>query len=97
MNESKGFSMQCLSSANCKTVFDKLFVLIEYGSFYNFITSISFIIEYGVPDIFHVNTDLVRAAGFQYAFNQCYISKSFEHFIMRNGFLSMMPIWESLK
>ena len=50
-----------------------------------------------MTDVFHVHTYLVGAAGFQNAFYQGNITKSFQHFIMRNGFFSMISFRISFK
>ena len=42
--------------------------------------------------MFHMHAYLVRTAGFQFALNEGHISKSFQHFIMRDGFLAIFPI-----
>ena len=90
MNKAKCFCMQCLSRANGKTIIYKLFVFGVNSSFYNFIATIKIIIEQRMADIFHMHPDLVGAAGFQYTFYQCYITKSFHYFIMGDGFFSMV-------
>ena len=50
-----------------------------------------------MADVLHVHPDLVRSAGFQHAFNQCYIIKTFQYLIMRNGFFAMIAFGVSFK
>src|SRR5687768_76299 len=43
-----------------------------------------------MTDVFHVHPDLVCSPGFKNTFNKRNITKSFQHFIMCNGFFSMI-------
>src|SRR5437762_13470899 len=86
-----------MSGTNGKTIFYKLFVFAKYGSFYDFITPICIIIEQGMTNVFHVHPYLVCAAGFKNTLNQGNIPKSFCHFIMSNGFFSILAFGISLK
>src|SRR5450432_1033962 len=97
MDKTNGFCMQRLSFANIKTVVYELFVLIKDCPFKYFISSICFVIEQWMSDIFHMHTDLVSATGFQYASYQGYISQTLKHFKMCDGFFTMFPVRISLK
>src|ERR1700759_3806137 len=97
MNKSKCFGMQGLSFTDLKTVFNKLFILIENGAFQYFISSIRFIIKQGVTNMFHMNPDLMCPAGFQYAFYKGYVAKSFQHFIVCNCFLAVITFGVGFK
>ena len=89
--------MKGLSWAYLKTIINKLFVFGINSSFHNFITTIRFIIEEGMADIFHVYPYLVGTAGLQHTFHQCYIPKPFQHLIMSNGFFAMISLRVSFK
>ena len=47
--------------------------------------------------VLHMYPDLVRAPGFQPAFNQGNIIESFQHFVMCDGIFSMVAIRVSRK
>src|SRR5436190_13199082 len=97
MNKSECACMQCMAGTNSKTIFYKLLILTEYGSFYNFITTIKIIIEQWMTDVFHVHTDLVCTASFKHTLYQRNIPESFDNFIMRDSFFSMIALRISFK
>src|ERR1044072_1773089 len=92
MRESQCLCMQGMAGNDLKTVFDELFVLCKYGSFHNTVASIGIIIKEGVAGMLHMYPDLVRTAGFQPAGDQRYVVKTFEYFIVGDGFLAVFSV-----
>ena len=62
-----------------KQLFYKLFVFTKVSTFQNFVTAIAFVIEKYMPDMFHVDTNLMSTSGFEYALYQRDISQPFKH------------------
>ena len=71
--------MQGMSGHYGETVFDELPVFRECGTLEYAVSAISFVVEKRVPDMLHVDSDLMGATGFELAFDQCDISESFEY------------------
>src|SRR5215204_686929 len=97
MYETQGLCMQGLAWANSKTIIYKLFVLAVYGSLYNFITAVKIIIKKGMAYVFHVYPYLVCSSCLQNTLHHGYIIKSFQYFVMSNGFFSVVSFRISFK
>ena len=69
-----------------------MFVLTENGTFYNFIPTISFIVEQWMPYMLHMNSYLVSSARFQFALNKRNIFEPFNNGIMGNCFFSVFTL-----
>src|ERR1700759_129431 len=90
MNEADCFCVQSVARADIKTIINKLFVIAENSSFYNFIAAISFIVKQGVPNVLHVYAYLVRPTRFQNTLYECGVAKSFQNLIMGYRFLAIV-------
>ena len=77
MFKSERFCMQCLPRKNFKTVLDKLPVFAKSGSTQNLVATVIRIVKQRMIDVFHVDTNLVSASCFQFAFNQTNVANSF--------------------
>ena len=97
MNKAKLLRMQCLSRTKCKAIIYKLFVFGKHSSFHNPVAAIKIIIKNRMADELHVYTYLVRSACFKPAFNQGYIIKPFQNFIMCYCIFSMFAVGISCK
>ncbi len=80
--------MQGLPRTDLETVLDEPLVLCVDGSFPDFRAAVPFIVEDGMPDAAHVNPDLVRPTGFEFAFDDGDVSVAFEHLVMGHRMLS---------
>ena len=82
--------MQGLAGTDVKTIINKLLVLAENGTLYDLITAIKIIVKKRMTDVFHMNADLVGAAGFQHTLHQRNIIEPLNHLVVRDGFLAMI-------
>ena len=78
MLETQDAGMQRLARTEGETVFDELFVLAEGGPLEDDVAPIGGIAEEGVPDVFHVGTDLVRAACLEDALDEGDVAETLE-------------------
>ena len=85
VNKAEASGVQCMSRQQFETVFDKLLVFGEGGAFEDPISAISFVVEQRVPDILHVDANLVGATGFETTFDQVDLTETFDHFVVCNG------------
>ncbi len=83
--------MQCLSGKDFKTILHELPVFIKSGTFQDFFTSITLVVEQRMPGIPEMRPDLVSTACFELAFYQRHITKTLHHTIMGNGMLTLLP------
>ena len=74
--------MQGLARNDFKAILHKLLVLGEGSAFQDLASPICNIVEQGVPYMPEMNPDLVCTACFQAAFNQAYITETFDHLVM---------------
>ena len=93
MCESECPCMQGLPWTGFKAVSDELPVSYSVGASQNFVTSISFVAEEGVSDVFHVSTDLMRTSGFESAFHESDVSQVLYYAIMCNGMFAYTTVW----
>jgi len=91
MDEPQCAGMQTLTRAGCKAVVNKLFVFGEVGAPQYFVATISFIVEEGVADLFHVYPYLVGTAGLQTTFNQSDVAEPFQHAVVRHRRFTLFP------
>ena len=92
MYESQCLGVQGLPGANGEAVVYKLFVFTEMSSFQYLVSTVSFIIEQYVADVFHVYTYLVRASGFEHTFHEGDIAQTFQYLVMGNGMFSLRRV-----
>src|ERR1700748_3425364 len=86
-----------MTGADGETVVYELPVFTKKRSFLDFINSVSVIIEQGVTDMLHVHPDLVGPTRLQDALDQGDIAKSFQDFIVGNGFFSVISFGIGVK
>ena len=84
--------MQSLSGKNLETVIYKLFVFGKRGAFQDLISSITFIIEQGVADVFEVSAYLMGPSGLQATLHKGDIGKSLQHTEMGNCMFALITI-----
>ena len=92
MDETKGFGVEGLARANLETVFHELLVFGELGASQNLLSSIAFVVEEHMPDVFHVGTDLVGAPRFEDTFHECDVRETFQHIIVGHSVLANFRI-----
>ena len=84
--------MQGLTWANSETVLNELSVFRKCCSFKDLMATIALIVEEGVTNVFHMNTDLVCPTGLQTALDESDLAQSLEHRIMRDSMLALIAI-----
>ena len=77
--------MERLARAYFKAVSNELLVTVRCFAAQYLVASVSFVAEYGVPDMSHVSTDLVCASCFKTAFEKGYVSEAFDYAVVGNG------------
>src|SRR5664279_26466 len=82
MNKTEHLGMERLTRNHCKTVGNKLLVFGKCCSFQNAVAPIVVIIKERVPYMFHMHPDLVGTSCFEPAFDQVYVSKAFDDFVV---------------
>src|SRR5687768_6966800 len=97
MCKSQCSCMQCLPGTDLKAIIDKLLIAAVDRALHDPVSTIEIVIEKRMPNMLHVNPDLVGATGFEHAFNQRYIIESLDHFVMCNGILTMIAFGISFK
>ena len=95
MNEAQRLGMERLSRANGETVIHKLFIFRRGCSFQNLVSTITLIVEQRMPDIFHMDTYLMRTPGFEAAFHQCDIAQTFQNGIVGDRRLALISFGEN--
>ena len=88
--------MQGMSWHQFKTIINELAITCESGSFQDLISAVGFIVEKGVAGVFHVYADLMGSSGFQFTFDQCYVTEALNDFIMRYSVLSLLTTWKDI-
>src|SRR5690606_15034738 len=84
MVKSQSFGVQRLTRTCLKTILYELFVFGKSRSLQNCVSSVAFVIEKRMSDVLEMRPNLVRAAGFEFTFNQSHIEKFLQSFIMCN-------------
>lgn len=97
MAKSQGFSVQGLAGAEFETIFHKLAVLGEGGALEDFIATVFLIHEEGVAQVFHVNSDLVGASGFQPALHEGHVAQALQNPVMRDRMFALAAVLIDLK
>src|SRR5690348_2068066 len=97
MNKTQRSCMQGMARANSKAIFQKLFILTEYSSLYNFIASICVVIEQGMTNILHVYAYLMGTTGFQDTLHERNITESFHNLVMSNSLFAVLTLRISFK
>ena len=82
--------MQGLAGHKRKTVADELLVFGEGGALEDAVSAVGLVVEEWVADVLQMHANLVRAAGFQLAFDEGYISESFHHAPVRDGMFALV-------
>ena len=92
MDKAKSPGMQGLSGQQIEAILHELLVLGKGGSPENTVSAILWIIEKGMIQVLKMNSDLVGAPGFQPAFNQVYIAKSFQNTVVGYSLFALLTI-----
>ena len=95
MNEAQRLGMERLPRTNGETVIDKLFIFRRGCSFQDLVSTIAFIVEQRMPDIFHMHTYLMRTSGLEAAFHQCDIAQTLQDGIVGDRRLALLHLRES--
>ena len=82
MNETQCLCVKCLAGAYLEAVLHKLHIFARGCSSQHLVATISRVVKQWMSDMFHVNTYLVSATGFQLASHHCYMRKVFKHGVM---------------
>ena len=75
--EPENEGVESLARKQSEVVLNKLLVAREGGAFEYSVASVGCIVEEGMAYVSHVGSDLVGAAGFEYAFHQCDVAETF--------------------
>ena len=92
MYKSQCFSMQGLALHDAEAVLDKGIVFWEFAVCQCLHATICFVGKKGMTDVLHVCPDLMRSAGFQFAFYQGAESKSLQYLVMGYGMFAVFTI-----
>ena len=87
MYETEGTGMQRLAGTSFETVGHKLAVRTRGSTLEYLVTSIAFVIEKRMAEMFHVYTYLVRTARFKDALHEGNVANAFQHLIVSNSVL----------
>lgn len=90
VDKADGLGVQGMPGADSEAIVDELPVPGKHGSLHDLIAAVGIVVEQRMPDMLHVNADLVGAARFQDALYQGDISETFQYFIVGNGFFSVL-------
>jgi len=90
VDKADGLGVQGMPGANSEAIVDELPVLGKHGSLYDLIAAVGVVVKQRMPDMLHMNADLVGAARFQDALYQGNITETFQYFIVGNGFFSVL-------
>ena len=85
MDETQAQGVQAVAGHQREAVFDELPVFAECRPFQYPVAAVAFVVEQRVADGFHMHADLVRAAGFQPAFDQGHVTQPFQYAVMGHG------------